>query len=200
MMRCYQPLVVGLTFTVLGLFGPAAAHAHQDAVISGTVTSAEFSLPGVTVQVRSSMPGGQIRRTTYTDNSGKFTIALPPGVYDVTLSLPGFATVMRERLDIIARATVTLDIEMSVRLQEEVVVVGSRAQPRSATESTVPVDVISADELASQGDVDITSQLRTVVPSFNVNRQPISDAATIVRPANRIRPESCGNKDGVTSE
>ena len=36
----------------------------------------------------------------------------------------------------------------------------------------------------SQGDIDLTNQLRTVVPSFNVNTQPISDAATIVRPAN----------------
>ena len=172
------------SFHSLGLFAPVAARAQQDAVISGTVTSAEFSLPGVTVQVRSSMPGGQIRRTTFTDNSGKFTIALPPGVYDVTFSLPGFATVVRERVELTVGATVTLVIEMSVQFQEEVVVVGSRAQPRSVTESAVPVDVIPADELASQGDTDLTSQLRNSVPSFNVTRQPISDAAAIVRPAN----------------
>ena len=34
---------------------------------------------------------------------------------------------------------------------EETVVVGSRAQPRSATESAVPVDVLSATDLVSQG-------------------------------------------------
>ena len=34
---------------------------------------------------------------------------------------------------------------------EDTVVVGSRAQPRSATESAVPVDVLSAADLVSQG-------------------------------------------------
>ena len=36
----------------------------------------------------------------------------------------------------------------------------------------------------SQGSTDLAEQLRTVVPSFNISIQPISDAATIVRPAN----------------
>ncbi len=67
---------------------------------------------------------------------------------------------------------------------EEVVVTGTRARPRSVTESMVPIDVISADDFANQGDTDLSSLLRTVVPSYSVNTQPISDAATIVRPAN----------------
>ena len=67
---------------------------------------------------------------------------------------------------------------------EEIVVTGSRAQPRSAVESMVPIDVISSDDFANQGDTDLSNQLRTLVPSYNVNTQPISDAATVVRPAN----------------
>ncbi len=67
---------------------------------------------------------------------------------------------------------------------EEIVVVGSRAEPRSATESMVPVDVITAADFQSQGDTDVSNLLRTLAPSFNVNTQPISDAATVVRPAN----------------
>ena len=131
------------------------------------------------------MAGGQVRTAT-TDNDGRFTItALQPGVYDVTFTLlPRFTTVVREQVELSAGATVTLAVEMSVQFEEKVVVVGSRAQPRSVTESAVPVDVITADELASQGDGDLTNQLRTSVPSFNVNTQPISDAASIVRPAN----------------
>ena len=66
---------------------------------------------------------------------------------------------------------------------EETVVVGSRAQPRSATESAVPVDVLSATDLASQGAGDLKDQLRTIVPSFNTNTQPISGGSTVVRPA-----------------
>ena len=65
---------------------------------------------------------------------------------------------------------------------EELVVTGSR-QPRSATESAVPVDVISGDDFAKQGGTDLPDLLRNIAPSFNVNTQPISDAATVVRPA-----------------
>ncbi|MFK8032070.1 MAG: TonB-dependent receptor plug domain-containing protein [Gammaproteobacteria bacterium] len=67
---------------------------------------------------------------------------------------------------------------------EEVVTIGTRGKPRSATASVAPVDVISAKDFVAQGGVDTSNLLRNVVPSFNVNDQPISDAATLVRPAN----------------
>jgi iron complex outermembrane receptor protein len=67
---------------------------------------------------------------------------------------------------------------------EEIVTIGTRGQPRSATDSPAPVDVISASDFVAQGGVDSSNLLRNVVPSFNVNDQPISDAATLVRPAN----------------
>ncbi|MXY25759.1 MAG: TonB-dependent receptor [Acidobacteria bacterium] len=75
------------------------------------------------------------------------------------------------------------DEEEQPTFTETVVVVGTRAEPRSVTESPVPVDAIPATELVSQGLVTLQDQLRTVVPSFNVNMQPISDASTVVRPA-----------------
>lgn len=67
---------------------------------------------------------------------------------------------------------------------EEIVTIGTRGKPRSATDSPAPVDVISASDFIAQGGVDASNLLRNVVPSFNVNDQPISDAATLVRPAN----------------
>lgn len=63
-------------------------------------------------------------------------------------------------------------------------VLGSRKQPRSEANSPVPVDIISGEEFHNQGLTDVLDQIRTVVPSLNVNQQPISDAATLVRPAN----------------
>ena len=108
---------------------------------------------------------------------------LAPGLYEVTFTLPGFGTVARD-VEVEAGAMVTLDVELEILLQETVAVVGTRADPRSITASPVPIDVITAQDFVSQGDVDLTNQLRTVVPSFNVNTQPISDAATVVRPAN----------------
>ena len=70
------------------------------------------------------------------------------------------------------------------RILEEVVTIGSRRQARSASDTVAPVDVISASDIQDQAGVDISDLIRTVVPSYQVNTQPISDAATLVRPAN----------------
>ena len=67
---------------------------------------------------------------------------------------------------------------------EELVVTGSRAQSRTVTDSPVPIDVIGSEEFAKQGGVDLADLVRNVVPSYNVNTQPISDAGTVVRPPN----------------
>ncbi len=67
---------------------------------------------------------------------------------------------------------------------EEIVTTGTRRAARSADDTPAPIDVVSADELRNQGDTDMSNLLRTSVPSYNVNTQPISDAATLVRPAN----------------
>ncbi len=67
---------------------------------------------------------------------------------------------------------------------EEVIVVGSRVPTRSAHDSPVPVDVIEGKSMRNYGVRDMNSLLRATVPSYNVNQQPIGDAATLVRPAN----------------
>jgi iron complex outermembrane receptor protein len=67
---------------------------------------------------------------------------------------------------------------------ETVSVLGTRSEARSATDSAVPIDIISADELHNTGSTDVLDQLRVLVPSFNVSTIPIDDAATLVRPAN----------------
>ena len=67
---------------------------------------------------------------------------------------------------------------------EEVVAVGTRRDARSVGDSPAPVDVISGSDIKNQGAVDVDYMIRTLVPSFNVNTQPVSDAATLIRPAN----------------
>ena len=67
---------------------------------------------------------------------------------------------------------------------EEIITTGTRAKSRSVEDSPAPVDVLPASYFQDQGDTDLANLVRNVVPSFNVNAQPISDAATIVRPAN----------------
>ena len=66
---------------------------------------------------------------------------------------------------------------------EEVVVVGSRRRDRSASDSPVPVDVIGGDQFAAQGGSNMDDLIASLVPSYNVSQEPISDAATFIRPA-----------------
>ena len=68
------------------------------------------------------------------------------------------------------------------QFDEEVVVVGSRARPRSVTDSTVPIDVIPATGLV-RGDFNLANQLRVLLPSFQVNPQEDGDLGAVVRPA-----------------
>ncbi|KID55699.1 TonB-dependent receptor [Pseudoalteromonas luteoviolacea] len=67
---------------------------------------------------------------------------------------------------------------------EKIAVVGSRAAPRSIGESPVPIDIIGGDELSKAGGDDMLELLKGSVPSLNVHANPISDAASLVRPAN----------------
>ena len=67
---------------------------------------------------------------------------------------------------------------------EEVVVTGSRVIGRSAADSPVPVDVIEGSSMRNYGIRDMNALLSATVPSYNVSQQPISDAGTLVRPAN----------------
>ena len=167
---------------LLGALAAPAPAAAQDAAVSGTVTDTTgFVLPGVTVEARDA--AGDRVETAVSDGAGAFTLALPPGTYEVTFTLPGFQDAVRDAVEVGAGATVTLDVELAVELEERVVVVGSRAQPRSVTESQVPIDAIPFQDVASQGMTTLDYQLRTLVPSFNVATHPISDAATLVRPA-----------------
>jgi iron complex outermembrane receptor protein len=86
-------------------------------------------------------------------------------------ALPGFVSVAQAQ-------------EGADEVIEEIVTTGTRRAARSVTQSMVPIDVISGEDFISQGNTDMDALLRGAIPSYNVNAQPISDAATIVRPAN----------------
>ena len=161
---------------------PGAAEA-QPAAVEGAVTDATgLALPGVTVEARPA--GGGAVRATVTGPDGRFAIPdLPPGSYVVTFSLTGFRTVVRDGVAAGAGAAAALAVEMPAQLEDRVVVVGSRARPRSATESAVPIDAIPWEDFAGQGDTDVGDQLRTLAPSCNVSPQPTGDAARLIRPA-----------------
>ena len=76
------------------------------------------------------------------------------------------------------------DDSENLQVLEELVIIGSRAEPRSVVDSAVPVDIFAGESLTMQGFTDLQDLLRNIIPSYNVNTQPISDSSTIVRPLN----------------
>ena len=66
---------------------------------------------------------------------------------------------------------------------EEVVIMGSRSnKPRSATDSTVPVDVFSEAEISAFGNqADITDTLKALVPSYTAT-PATGDGSAFIRP------------------
>ena len=74
-----------------------------------------------------------------------------------------------------------MDVTLQAGLElENVVVIGSRNPNRTATESTVPVDVIDIKEL---NNVAPQVNLNYVAPSFTSNTQTISDGTDHIDPA-----------------
>lgn len=67
---------------------------------------------------------------------------------------------------------------------EEVTVTGLRGKPRSAVDSAVAVDVFSLEALESVSFQDTNDILQTLIPSYNVGRQAISDGGTFIRSPN----------------
>jgi iron complex outermembrane recepter protein len=68
---------------------------------------------------------------------------------------------------------------------EEVYIIGSRSIARSAEDSVVPVDVLSADDLEQAAAIggEVGHLLQALIPSFNMPRQSNSDSGDIVRSA-----------------
>ncbi|MEZ5289381.1 MAG: TonB-dependent receptor, partial [Vicinamibacterales bacterium] len=83
-------------------------------------------MPGVTVEAASPVLIEQVR-STVTDENGAYRIVdLRPGTYNLTFSLPGFNTQVREGIDLPGNFVATINAELSVgTLQESVTVSGS---------------------------------------------------------------------------
>ncbi len=68
-------------------------------------------------------------------------------------------------------------------ISEEIVVLGSRrTEPRSVTDSPVPIDIINSDELNAIGNTaDLTDSIKTLVPSYTAT-PATGDGSAFVRP------------------
>ncbi|WP_420933410.1 TonB-dependent receptor plug domain-containing protein [Alteromonas sp. A081] len=75
--------------------------------------------------------------------------------------------------------------QVEEELVEKIAVLGSRrAQSSSTMETASPIDIVDSDQLMRQGSTNAIDALTAVIPSLNASREPISDAASMVRPVN----------------
>ena len=171
-----------LTVVLLLVGASGVAYAQGTATLRGEVNDNYGSvIPAAKVTATNNATGVEVSAST--DAVGGYELTLEAGVYTVTVEASGFETAAAGDVELMAGQSVLRNFSLELgAVTTSIVVVGSRAEPRSVTESTVPVDVIRTEDFARQGSRDLATQLRTMVPSLNVNTQPISDASTIVRP------------------
>jgi outer membrane receptor for ferrienterochelin and colicin len=117
---------LGALLVPILLLGAVPAWAQSQAttgVIEGTVVDESgAAAPGASVSLRNT--GTNFERALTTDSGGRFRgLLLPLGPYRVTVSLPGFATLVRDGINLAVGQTVTLNLSLkTAAIQEEVVV------------------------------------------------------------------------------
>ncbi|MEA5458846.1 TonB-dependent receptor [Arcicella sp. LKC2W] len=143
--------------------------------INGKVNDAKGqALPGVSIAVKGT------KRGTTSDTNGDFKISADKGE-TLVFSFIGFKTT-----EVIIGETNTISLVLAEENSQlnEVVVVGSRfAKARTDVDRPVAVDVISAKDIQTSGQVDLGQSITYTAPSFNAVKFGINDSAPFVDPA-----------------
>src|SRR4030066_1010137 len=113
--------------------------------ITGLVTDDEGSpLPGVTIEASS--PSLMGRETAITSGKGTYRLAnLPPGLYQVVFTMPGFQRVERADIKVTLNTTISLDISMRTETLSETVEVTAKAPVIDVTNSGMSTNFSSED-------------------------------------------------------
>lgn len=149
---------------------------QQTREVKGTVRDDEGNpLPGANILVKGTTSG------TQTDFDGNFIIELPANSNTLVISYIGFTTT---EVDVTDKDTIDVSLASAAAQLDDVVIVGSRNPNRTATETSVPVDVIDVQAIASQGpQVSVNQILNYVAPSFTSQSQTVSDGTDHIDPA-----------------
>ncbi|WP_339848636.1 TonB-dependent receptor [uncultured Dokdonia sp.] len=159
-----------LTLTILGLLIGVTSFAQV--TVTGTVTDKNnVPISGANVIEKGTTNGA------ITDFDGNYNITVQS---DGTLEISylGFDT---KRIAVNGKSSINVTLEEGVGLGE-VVLVGSRTAPRSQVDTAVPVDVVSAKELQTTGQVTFDKALQYKIPSFNTVQTPVNDATSLLDP------------------
>ena len=148
--------------------------------IEGTVEAPELDAPlaGATVTVI----GTTLSATS--DDEGRYRLVdVPPGTVKLRADFGGFGS-QELSTSVAAGQSAKLDFALATipLLNETIVVVGSRT-PRTNVDTTVPVDVVTSDEIARSGRTETGRILHTLAASYVSTPQTIADGTDHVDPA-----------------
>lgn len=144
--------------------------------LTGTVSSADGPVVGASVVAAAGVG-------TTTDIEGNYSLELSPGTYNVTVSYIGYASQTQEiTLERGETKTWNVSLEEDHLTLQDIVIVGSRGAPRSSTDTPLPVDMLSSEELTSTGQPTFDKALQYRVPSFNTVQTPVNDATSLLDP------------------
>src|SRR2546422_3174961 len=160
-------LLVRVILASIVLTLPMTAHA-QEAVINGTVTDSTGAvLPGVTVTALHEASGNTFLAVT--DERGIFRVAARAGVYRITGTLPGFATVTRTGLELLVGQAAVVNLQLALSTVQESVTVTAEAPLINTTTSSIGgnVDPRQTQELPVNGRDWLA--LSTLAPGMRAN-------------------------------
>lgn len=145
--------------------------------VGGQILNEEDGTPlaGVSIRVSGSNIG------IISDLEGDFELTIPGQSARLLISYVGFETI---KVDV-APSMTNLRVGMKTDLKSlnDVVVVGTRFNPRSVLDSPVPIDNISSQELEATGQLTLDQMINFKMQSFNASQQTISDATAHFNPA-----------------
>src|SRR5262249_27721664 len=159
-----QLLMVQIVLIVM----PTVTSAQTGAALTGVVTDTSGAvLPGVMVEARSPALIEQVR-SAVTDETGRYRIVdLRPGTYSVTFTLPGFAAVLREGIELSGTFVANVNAELRVGSLQETVTVSSET-PVVDTQSTKTQETLVNDVINSIPSGRQYFSLTALVPALNV--------------------------------
>src|SRR5437016_7075737 len=163
-----QMKTLGLAILMVVAFA-AAGHAQTLGTINGIVKDTQGAvLPGVSVEVASPALIEKTR-SAVTNESGQYQIvSLPPGTYSVTFVLPGFTTVKRDDIGIVANFTATINAVLKVGGAAETITVSAEA-PIIDTSGTVTDRAVTPDLIKAIPNGDTMYQLAAMMPGVTIS-------------------------------
>src|SRR2546430_1328801 len=125
------------SFFILMVVASVATAQTTTAAFQGTVTdTAGAVIPAA--QVTASNVETGLKRTTTTNEAGRFLLSeLPPGSYEITVTLPGFETLVRKGMTLTVGQQANLVLSMNVGAIDQQVVVTGDAPIVETTQSSV---------------------------------------------------------------